>query len=195
MCKDDTAGAPQEPWARVTKEVRAASPGGGAAEGVSIARTTPRARVVAAGMAGLAIVAGCGSPSVDTAGCIPVPGSVLTAISAELTDPGALQHGQAHRGKADARFVSAVLSPPDADDPNDGDIYTWSTTDGRRFRSVDVRARQGSTWPEGELDVRDSGAVASRACADEMRDQGEDGGQGDCPAGTDARFCRRGGGG
>jgi hypothetical protein len=66
----------------------------------------------------------------------------------------------------DETFVSAELHLR-SDEPHDeGDILTWITADadGGEFRSVDVNARDQSSWPPAAVDVRAPGARESRAC-------------------------------
>ncbi len=49
-----------------------------------------------------------------------------------------------------------------------GDIATWATDDIKSddgFMSVDVHAREDSTWPHAPFTVTKDGAIESRACA------------------------------
>ncbi len=55
-----------------------------------------------------------------------------------------------------------------SDAPHDkGDIATWATRDIKSssdFLSVDVHAREDSTWPHAPFNVTEDGAIESRAC-------------------------------
>ena len=69
---------------------------------------------------------------------------------------------------SDTSFVSAELHLG-SDAPHDkGDIATWATDNVKSddgFVSVDVHAREDSTWPHASFTVTKDGAIESRACA------------------------------
>jgi hypothetical protein len=85
--------------------------------------------------------------------------------------PGAkakLRNGKMVRLKgAPYTFVSAEMHLAD-DEPHDkGDIATWATKDIKSsdgYLSVDVHAREDSTWRPAPFKVTADGAIESRAC-------------------------------
>ena len=89
------------------------------------------------------------------------------AIQQKLTAQGKLRNGKMVHLKSGPYFVSAEIHL-DSDAPHDkGDIATWATDDIKstdEFQSVDVHAREESTWPHASLDVTADGAIESRAC-------------------------------
>jgi hypothetical protein len=111
---------------------------------------------------------GCGNPTQSVRNCVGAPDEVVQAIQQRVTGPQTLRNGKMVRLEgAKYAFVSAELHPR-SDDPHDkGDIATWATrdiksTDG--FKSVDVHAREESTWPDAPFNVTEEGAIESRAC-------------------------------
>ncbi|MEX1008337.1 MAG: hypothetical protein WD271_10895 [Acidimicrobiia bacterium] len=102
--------------------------------------------------------------------CIGAPDEAISAIQGKI-EPDAkakLRNGKmVHLKGADYTFVSAELHLDD-DAPHDkGEIGTWATTDIKSsdgFLSVDVHAREDSTWPHAPFKVTEDGAIESRAC-------------------------------
>jgi hypothetical protein len=152
----------------------------------------PRRTTLLVTAAALVLPAGCSSPTADTTGCTDVRDDVVTAISARLEQSGELRYAQqVIRQGDDTRFISAELHEPGDDEDEDGVILTWATTGpDRPFVAVDERARENSSWPSAALDVRDDGAIESRACAaDERADDDDE--HTDCPAGASQQLCDR----
>ncbi len=61
---------------------------------------------------------------------------------------------------AEYTFVSAELHPASDAKHDKGDIATWATTDVKSatdFLSVDVHAREESTWPDAPFNVTEDG--------------------------------------
>jgi hypothetical protein len=117
-----------------------------------------------------ALVAGCSqmqNPTYDVgdAGCTGASDEVVRAIQERLDAPGKLRNGK-QIVTGDETFVSAELHLQSDDKHDEGDILTWVTSDveGSEFFSVDVHAREESSWPEADVDVRAKGARESRAC-------------------------------
>jgi hypothetical protein len=122
---------------------------------------------------GIGVLAGCSqmsNPSYDVgaAGCTGTSDATVKTIGEKLTVDGKLRNGKTVKATTgDDLFVSAELHLA-TDDPHDkGDILTWVTTDleGSEFKSVDVHAREDSSWPHADVDVRAEGARESRACS------------------------------
>ncbi len=123
---------------------------------------------------GIGVLAGCSqmsNPSYDVgaSGCSGTTDATLHTIGEKLTIDGKLRNGkQVKAPTGDDIFVSAELHRV-TDDPHDkGDILTFVTTDpaGSEFKSVDVHAREDTTWPHADVDVRVEGARESRACTE-----------------------------
>jgi hypothetical protein len=131
---------------------------------------TRRVAAVAASaiaLVGITFVAGCGNPSQSVRHCIGAPDETVAAIQEKVTGPQKLRNGKmVHLKGAEYTFVSAELHE-ESDQPHDkGDIATWATKDikGTDFLSVDVHAREESTWPVAPFKVTEDGAIESRAC-------------------------------
>ena len=89
------------------------------------------------------------------------------AIQQKLTANGKLRNGKLVHLRGGPYFVSAEIHLEDDDAHDKGDIATWATDDIKStdaFQSVDVHAREESTWPPSPLDVTADGAIESRAC-------------------------------
>lgn len=124
--------------------------------------------VVAVAFAGVGVLTACGNPTQAVRHCVGAPDEAVLAIQEKLTAPGKLRNGKmVHLKGSPYSFVSAEIHLDD-DDPHDkGDIATWATrdiksTDG--FKSVDIHAREESTWPDAPFKVTEEGAIESRAC-------------------------------
>ena len=75
--------------------------------------------------------------------------------------------GPRDSAEADRQREVAQIHLEDDDAHDKGDIATWATDDIKStdaFQSVDVHAREESTWPPSPLDVTADGAIESRAC-------------------------------
>ena len=119
-------------------------------------------------LASVAFLSGCGNPKQSVRHCVGAPDELVRAIEERVTGPQTLRNGKMVRLEgAKYAFISAEFHPR-SDDPHDkGDIGTWATqdiesTDG--FQSVDVHAREESTWPVASFNVTAEGAIESRAC-------------------------------
>ncbi len=91
----------------------------------------------------------------------------MLAIQQKLTANGKLRNGKLVHLRGGPYFVSAEIHLEDDDAHDKGDIATWATDDIKStdaFQSVDVHAREESTWPPSPLDVTADGAIESRAC-------------------------------
>jgi hypothetical protein len=137
-----------------------------------VSRMGGRRRVAAAlaAFVAIAILAGCSQMSnptydVSEAGCTGSSDETIRTIQERLDAPGKLRNGK-QVPSGDDIFVSAELHLRTDDKHDEGDILTWVTTDvaGNEFFSVDVHAREESSWPGADLDVRAPGARESRAC-------------------------------
>ena len=115
----------------------------------------------------LAAVAGCGNPQQSVRHCQGAPEESIVAIQQKVTAQGKLRNGKMVHLKSGPYFVSAEIHL-DSDASHDkGDIATWATDDIKstdEFQSVDVHAREESTWPHASFDVTADGAIESRAC-------------------------------
>ncbi len=101
-------------------------------------------------LASIAGIAGCGNPQQSVRHCQGAPEESIVAIQEKLTAQGKLRNGKMVHLKSGPYFVSAEIHL-DSDAPHDkGDIATWATDDIKstdQFQSVDVHAREESTWP------------------------------------------------
>jgi hypothetical protein len=91
----------------------------------------------------------------------------MRVIEQRLDTPGSLRHGRSVTSdESGITFVSAELVRA-VDDPRDrGDLLTWAKAKvGGGFVAVDEDARKNSSWPNASFDVRQAGAIESRACA------------------------------
>lgn len=117
------------------------------------------------------VIAGCSqlsNPTYDIGdiGCASASDSTVATIQQKVTADGFLRNGKTVKGP-DGTFVSAELHLRGTDKHKKGDILTWITDDleGDQFFSVDVNARDLSTWPDADVTVTAQGARESRACA------------------------------
>ena len=115
--------------------------------------------------------AACGNPTQSVQNCVGTSDSVLSAIQQGMK-PGAdatLRNGRSVQVPgSDTTFVSAELHLGSDARHDKGDIATWATNDIKSkdgFMSVDVHAREDSTWPHASFTVTKDGAIESRACA------------------------------
>jgi hypothetical protein len=123
---------------------------------------------------GIGVLAGCSQMSnptydVGAVGCSGVSDATLHTIGEKLTVDGRLRNGKSVKSPTSKDiYVSAELHLASAQPHDKGDILTWVTTDpeGSDFKSVDVHAREDSSWPHADVDVRAEGARESRACAE-----------------------------
>jgi hypothetical protein len=129
-----------------------------------------RVAAVLSALVVVAVLAGCSqmqNPTYDVgeSGCTGASDETLRTIQGELDAPGKLRNGK-QIVKGDETFVSAELHLRSDDKHDEGDILTWVTPDvaGSEFFSVDVHAREQSSWPTADIDVRAAGARESRAC-------------------------------
>ena len=118
-------------------------------------------------LAGITLLAGCGNPQQSVRHCQGAPDDAILAIQQKLTAQGKLRNGKMVHLKGSPYMVSAEIHL-DSDAPHDkGDIATWATDDitsSDQFQSVDVHAREESSWPHASFDVTEDGAIESRAC-------------------------------
>ena len=119
----------------------------------------------------VALLPACGNPTQSVQHCVGTSDSVLSAIQQKMK-PGAdatLRNGRTVQVPgSDTTFVSAELHLGSDDPHHKGDVATWATNDIKSsdgFVSVDVNARDDSTWPHAPFTVTKDGAIESRACA------------------------------
>jgi len=125
-----------------------------------------------AAIVGFGVLAGCSQMSNPTydlvaSGCAGASDETILTIQEHLEAPGKLRNGKLVRSpESGTVFVSAELHLRSDEKHDSGDILTWSTDDvaGNEFFSVDVHAREESSWPHADVDVRAAGARESRAC-------------------------------
>jgi hypothetical protein len=122
-----------------------------------------------------ACFAGCSNPTVPEAQlnqCSGTSDTVAQLISQKL-DTGAGKLRNVKQVTSDGvTFISAELHAPSDKKHDKGDILTWASTtakDPTSFKSVDVHAKEKSSWPKATFDVRKNGAYASRACTNISR--------------------------
>jgi len=131
-------------------------------------------RFAAASVAGVCAVfalAGCSqmsNPTYDLGnlGCASSSIATVKTIQSKVTADGTLRNGKQVRADDGQVFVSAELHLRSDDRHAKGDILTWVTDDveSGEFFSVDVNARDDSSWPDAKVDVTAQGARESRAC-------------------------------
>jgi hypothetical protein len=110
--------------------------------------------------------------------CTPVGAAVAAAVGARADlGPEELRSWVATPVDADLGtgfFVSAERIRPGRPRGAKGRILTWHTNDateaGSDYESVDVSARQYSTWPHSTLEVEAPGALNNRTCVAKARD-------------------------
>jgi hypothetical protein len=129
-----------------------------------------RIAAVAAAAVALACIAGlsaCGNPQQSVRHCQGAPEESVLAIQQKVTAQGKLRNGKLVHLKNGPSFVSAEIHLESDAAHDKGDIATWATDDIKNtdeFQSVDVHAREESTWPHASFDVTADGAIESRAC-------------------------------
>ena len=113
----------------------------------------------------------CGNPTQSVQNCVGTSDSVVSAIQQRMKPDAKAKLRNARSVQvpgSDTTFVSAELHL-DSDAPHHkGAIATWATDDIKSdngFVSVDVHARDDSTWPHASFTVTKDGAIESRACA------------------------------
>jgi hypothetical protein len=132
--------------------------------------TRPIATVVGAAvaLATLGVLTGCGNPQQSVRNCKGAPEETVLAIQQKLTASGKLRNGKmVQLAGSPNTFISAEIHLDENDGHDKGDIATWATTDinsTEGFRSVDVHAREESTWPPAPFKVTEDGVIESRAC-------------------------------
>lgn len=107
------------------------------------------------------------SPSAEGSGCARASQDVVAALQERLEVEGTLRHAFVVPSASGVRFVSAERLLADEHTADDkGDILTWAMTDEQAdaFVAVDEKARNESSWPEGEFNVTTDGAMESRGC-------------------------------
>ena len=119
----------------------------------------------------LTFAAGCSqmaNPTYDLqdVGCTTSTPATIKTLQSKVTSDGKLRNGKQVRATNGDVFVSAELHLATDDKHDKGDILTWVThnIDNGDFFSVDVNARDDSTWPDADIDVTAQGARESRAC-------------------------------
>ena len=120
---------------------------------------------IAAVLCGALLLSGCVDPRPPQAQCVTAPRDVLDDIATGLAVDGTLRHGSLEIRNG-LTFVSAELARSGDPEKLRGDLVTWVTgsLDVGEFFAVDVYARESSTWPPAPFDVREPGAIDSRAC-------------------------------
>lgn len=119
----------------------------------------------------VALVSACGSPKQSVQNCVGASDSVISAIQQKMKpDADAkLRNGRTVQlPGSETTFVSAELHLGSDARHDKGDVATWATDDIKSddgFVSVDVHAREESTWPHAPFTVTKDGAIESRACA------------------------------
>lgn len=111
------------------------------------------------------------SISPEAEGCEVVDPDVVAVIDDRLIETGELGHAMGTT-TPQHRFVSVEFrTPNEVDKDRDGDILTLLDLGRGAFAAVDEKARELTSWPEAELDVRTEGAIASRGCTSVARDE------------------------
>lgn len=117
------------------------------------------------------VLSACGNPTQAVQNCVGTSDTVTRAIQQGMKPEARATLRNARSVQvpgSNTTFVSAELHL-DSDSAHDkGDIATWATNDvasGDGFLSVDVHAREDSTWPHAPFGVTKNGAIESRACA------------------------------
>ena len=129
-----------------------------------------RIAAVAAAAVALTSIAGlaaCGNPQQSVRHCQGAPEESVLAIQQKVTAKGKLRNGKLVHLRGGPYFISAEIHLESDDAHDKGDIATWATDDIKStdaFESVDVHAREESTWPGSPLDVTADGVIESRAC-------------------------------
>ena len=117
------------------------------------------------------VLAACGNPTQSVQNCVGAPDRVLSAIQQGMkpSADATLRNGRlVQLPGSDTTFVSAEMHLGSDDRHHKGDVATWATNDidsTDSFVSVDVHAREDSTWPHASFTVTEDGAIESRACA------------------------------
>jgi|SRR5262245_13369602 len=119
-------------------------------------------------LAGAGALAGCGNPQQSVKNCKGAADDTVLAIQRKLTAQGKLRNGKIVQLPGSPNtFISAEIHLDENDKHDKGDIATWATSDLKSsdgFKSVDVHAREESTWPPAPFKVTENGAIESRAC-------------------------------
>src|SRR5262245_25370488 len=97
--------------------------------------------------------------------CANTSEATLTTLQSKIEVDGQLRNGKVVKSGSQS-FVSAELHLDGKDRHEKGDILTWVTDDleGSEFFSVDINAREDSSWPDADVTVTAPGARESRAC-------------------------------
>jgi hypothetical protein len=124
--------------------------------------------VAAVALASFGVLSACGNPTQSVRHCVGAPEEAVLAIQQKLTAPGKLRNGKmVHLKGSDYSYLSAEIHLDENDRHDKGDIATWATKDVKSadgFLSVDVHAREESTWPPASFTVTEDGVIESRAC-------------------------------
>jgi hypothetical protein len=118
--------------------------------------------------ASVVVLTACGNPTQSVRHCVGAPDEAVQAIQEKLTAPGKLRNGKmVHLKGSPYSYLSAEIHLDENDRHDKGDIATWATKDVKSpqgFLSVDVHAREESTWPHASFTVTREGVIESRAC-------------------------------
>jgi hypothetical protein len=122
-----------------------------------------------------ALLAGCKNPTVPQSqlqGCSFSSDAVSNALSSKLHKGAGTLRNVKQITTGGTTFVSAELHAPGDKKHDKGDILTWAATtakDPTEFTSVDVHAREKSSWPGSKFNVTQHGVYASRECTNLTR--------------------------
>jgi hypothetical protein len=128
--------------------------------------TRHRHRGIAGVLAFALLGVACTSTAADEADCPRADTDVVDTIETKLTVDGTLRNATVREIGSGVTVITAELHESDDRADKEGKILTWVTDDvsSDDFSSVDTYARDRSSWPAADFDVRRDGVIESRAC-------------------------------
>jgi hypothetical protein len=114
---------------------------------------------------------GCRSATPEEISCAKADDELIEVLGTKVEEGASLRNGNIRKAEVDGydnglTYVSAEMLQPGDDEDSLGEILTWATgsIESGEFFSVDVYAREHSSWPHAPFDVTHDGAVESRGC-------------------------------
>jgi hypothetical protein len=117
--------------------------------------------------------AACVASTPDEVTCARAPVEVVEVIATQLEEGMTLRNANIRNAEVDGytnglTYISAEMLEPGDNEDTLGEVLTWATgsveAQPPQFFSVDTYAREHSSWPHANFNVKHDGAIESRGC-------------------------------
>jgi hypothetical protein len=117
--------------------------------------------------------AACSPATPDEVTCAKAPIEVVEVIATQLEEGMTLRNANIRNAEVDGytnglTYISAEMLEPGDEEDTLGEVLTWATgsveAQPPQFFSVDTYAREHSSWPHANFNVKHDGAIESRGC-------------------------------